>query len=130
MSKCLVAFALSLCCAHACAQHVSLKPYWTATATAAAATTADYMTTIEFMVDKAPTHYGPCNLEGGSPWLYGKTPQLHEVRTGVLMFGELGITSAASYLLRKHRSRLWIAPIGYTAIVHSQAAAKNFYFCR
>lgn len=114
------------------------KSYWSAVAVAGIGTGLDAWTTID------RTHYqrtvnvnGFCNVEGGTPWLYGQKPSATHI-AGV-MAGEFAIAILSSHLLRKRSAKgreskamaaLWTVPLAYEGAIHWQGAIRNLENCK
>jgi hypothetical protein len=94
--------------------------YWTATVVTAGIVYADAYST---------TYASPvCGWETsakGNAWLYGAHPAAHPVRAYAVMSTELASAMTASYLLKRHHSRLWTVPLGFIAFNHGEGVAHN-----
>lgn len=103
---------------------VADKKFWTAVGAAGAALAVDAYTTTAFIGDNHP-----CNVESGTPWLYGTRPK--NGRLALTMSGEFALSVTASYLLkRKGFRKLWFAPLALSFVQHSRGAAHNYIVCR
>jgi hypothetical protein len=90
------------------------KPYWTATAAAAASTAWDGLTTANFK--------SACQ-ETWTPWLYGKHPE--PARVALTMTAEFAGSAILAHELRKHHRRWWAAPLVWTGGNHLRGAIHN-----
>ena len=70
-----------------------------------------------------------CPEEIWTPWMYGKHPSPGRV-AGVVAV-EFGMSTGASYLLRKARAPrwLWMAPMVGQSAIHMRGAIHNLRYC-
>lgn len=97
--------------------------FWTFIALTGAANTADLYSTTAYV---GGTSF--CNVEGWSPWLYGRTAPKARV-VSVIASETVGV-SLFSYLLKRRHSRLWYAPLAANGSAHAWGAIHNFEVCR
>jgi hypothetical protein len=70
---------------------------------------------------------GVCNIERESTYLYGTHPT--PGRAYAVAAGKSITSIAASYYLRKHRSRLWGLPMVVNAMFGMQGTVQNMVMC-
>jgi hypothetical protein len=104
------------------------KEFLTMTAVNAAATAMDAYTTVQWI-----RRDRTCDIEGGSPMLYGAEPKT--LRTSTVMGGLFVIGVAASYEFKRHRLRvwkipIWIVPQVVNAGAHIDGSINNWRICR
>lgn len=68
-----------------------------------------------------------CNMEVQSPYLYGTHPTV--ARTYAVASVKSATSFAAAYLLRKHHSRFWAAPLLTNAAISLEGVTQNMMSC-
>ena len=96
--------------------------YWRTVAAAALITSADAYTTARYV-----GHSQNCNVEGWSPWLYGR--RAPDGRVFAVMTAEVTANSLLSYYLKKRHSRAWFVPLVAMGTAHGLGAVHNATSC-
>ncbi len=96
--------------------------YWRTVAAAALITSADAYTTARYV-----GHSQNCNVEGWSPWLYGR--RAPDGRVFAVMTAEVTANSLFSYYLKKRHSRVWFVPLVAMGTAHGLGAVHNARSC-
>lgn len=99
------------------------KGYWSAASVAVAAVAVDGYSTVAWI-----GRGEGCDYEAWSPMLYGRHPQ--PARVASVLAVETSLALGTAYLLRRHHSKLWVAPVAFLGISHARGAAHNFQNCR
>ena len=101
---------------------VATTDYWLAVIGGASATYADAYTTAHYV-----GHTRNCDVEGWSPWLYGR--KAPDARVFAVMTTEVAANSTLSFFLKKRRSKLWMVPLVAMGTAHGLGAAHNASRC-
>jgi len=96
--------------------------YWRTVAAAALITSADAYTTARYV-----GHTRNCNVEGWSPWLYGR--RASDSRVFAVMTAEVTANSLLGYYLKKRHSRAWFVPLVAMGTAHGLGAVHNATNC-
>lgn len=98
------------------------QEYWRTVAAAALITYADAYTTARYV-----GHTQNCNVEGWSPWLYGR--RAPDTRVFAVMTAEMTANSLLSYYLKKRHSKVWFLPLVAMGTAHGLGAVHNATSC-
>jgi hypothetical protein len=120
------------------AQDKSRRAFWIQTSVAAAAMTADGVTTFAFRRTGTVTYHQPpavtitetyplCSRETGTPWLYGSTPS--RGRMAAILAGEFTASALAGRWLQKKGKWYWRVPQSVLTGTHAAGAISNFSNC-
>jgi hypothetical protein len=100
---------------------IATPAYWSAVAATSALTAWDAQTAL------AGYARDPYCYESATPWLYGRRPGA--AREYSFIAGEVVVSATASYLLKRHHQRWWLAPLAWTAGVHAYGIVNNLGVC-
>ncbi len=108
-------------------RRVADAKFVTLAAVSTASTFADSYTTLWATQNWKAGKTTVCNMEQQSPYLYGTHPT--PGRAYAVAAGKSATAILASYIMRKHHSRLWMLPLTVNASLSLQGVGQNMAAC-